>query len=142
MLDSLQNITFVNPEAFLLLLLLPAIGAWYFFRRDSHFASLKMPSLQSIQHISSWRGKFRTLLPILRALAFLALVTALARPQETLKEEDIKAEGIDIFLVMDLSSSMLAQDFKPDRLEVSKRVAGEFVDKREFDRIGLAVFAG
>ncbi|MCR9286736.1 MAG: VWA domain-containing protein [Bacteroidetes bacterium] len=142
MFDSLQNITFVNPEAFFLLLLLPIIGAWYFFRRDSHFASLKMSSLESIQNISSWRGKFRVTLPIFRAIAFLMLVTALARPQETLKEEDIKAEGIDIFLVMDLSSSMLAQDFKPDRLEVSKRVAGEFVDKREFDRIGLSVFAG
>jgi Ca-activated chloride channel family protein len=95
MFDSLQNITFVNPEAFFLLLLLPIIGAWYFFRRDSHFASLKMSSLESIQNISSWRGKFRVTLPIFRAIAFLMLVTALARPQETLKEEDIKAEGID-----------------------------------------------
>lgn len=137
-----NNINFVNPEAFFLLLLLPAIGAWYFFRRNDHFATLKMPGLQAVENVISWRGKFRILLPILRALAFLLLVTALARPQETLKEEDIKAEGIDIFLVMDLSSSMLAQDFKPDRLGVSKRVAAEFVDKREHDRIGLAVFAG
>ncbi|MEM8909555.1 MAG: VWA domain-containing protein, partial [Bacteroidota bacterium] len=78
----------------------------------------------------------------LRAVAFAALVIALARPQETLKEEEIKAEGIDIVLVMDLSSSMLAQDFKPDRLQVSKNVAVEFVSKRQHDRMGLAVFAG
>jgi Ca-activated chloride channel family protein len=69
-------------------------------------------------------------------------IIALARPQKTLKEEIVKAEGIDIFMVMDLSSSMLAKDFNPDRLEVSKRVAIEFVDKRPYDRIGLAVFAG
>jgi Ca-activated chloride channel family protein len=70
------------------------------------------------------------------------LIVALARPQLTLKEEQIKAEGIDIMLAMDLSSSMLAQDFKPDRLTVSKVVASDFVDKREYDRIGLSVFAG
>ena len=137
-----QNISFQNPEFFGLLLLLPAIGAWYFFKRDQYYPTLKMPNLASISDFSSWRGKLRGILPILRSLAFIMLVIAIARPQETLKEEEIKAEGIDIFLVMDLSSSMLAQDFKPDRLEASKRVAGEFVDKRKFDRIGLGVFAG
>jgi Ca-activated chloride channel family protein len=70
------------------------------------------------------------------------MVIALARPQLTLKEEEIKAEGIDIIMVMDISSSMLAQDFQPDRLQVSKAVAKEFIDKREYDRIGLVVFAG
>lgn len=134
--------TFVNPEFFVLLLLLPLLGAWYFFRHNTHYATLKMPTLKSIEGVTSWRGQLRLLLPILRALAFIALVIAMARPQEVLKEEEIKAEGIDIMLVMDLSSSMLAQDFKPDRLEVSKRVAAEFVSKREFDRIGLAVFSG
>jgi Ca-activated chloride channel family protein len=137
-----ENINFVNPEAFILLLLLPAIGIWYYLRRNTHYATLKMPSLEAVEGAISWRGQLRILLPILRSLAIIALVIALARPQKTLKEEEIKAEGIDIALVMDLSSSMLAQDFKPDRLEVSKRVASEFVDKREFDRIGLAVFAG
>jgi len=137
-----NNISFLNPEFFGLLLLLPAIGVWYFFKRNQHYPTLKMPNLEAISDLSSWRGKLRIILPILRALAFIMLVTALARPQETLKEEEVKAEGIDIFLVMDLSSSMLAQDFKPDRLEASKRVAGDFVDKREFDRVGLAVFSG
>jgi len=126
----------------LLLVLLPGLGAWYFFRRHERYATLKMPNLQVANGFTSLRGKLRVLLPVFRALAFTALVIAIARPQETLKEEDITADGIDIFMVMDLSSSMLAQDFKPDRLEVSKRVAAEFVTKREFDRIGLAVFAG
>ncbi|MCO6489157.1 MAG: VWA domain-containing protein [Phaeodactylibacter sp.] len=137
-----ENIQFVNPEFFLLLLLLPLVGYWYLRRRRRHYAALRMPSLDSIRGMRSWRGRMRAALPILRALAFSALVVALARPQEVLKEEEVDAEGIDIMMALDLSSSMLAQDFKPDRLEVSKRVAAEFVDKRRYDRIGLAVFAG
>lgn len=90
----------------------------------------------------SLRGQLFFLLPLLRMITLVLLIIALARPQSVEKEEEITADGIDIMLVMDLSSSMLAQDFKPDRLEVSKRVASEFVSKREFDRVGLAVFAG
>lgn len=138
----LENITFVNPEAFVLLLLVPVLAFWYYLRRKERYVSLKLSSLRALEGITSWRAQLRKLLPLLRALAFISLVIALARPQEVLKEQEITAEGIDILLVMDLSSSMLAQDFKPDRLEVSKRVAAEFVDKREYDRIGLAVFAG
>ncbi len=138
----LENITFLNPEAFILLLLVPILGVWYFMRRGQRFVNFKFSSLRALDGINSWRGRLRGMLPILRALAFCSLVIAIARPQEVLKEQEITAEGIDIVLVMDLSSSMLAQDFKPDRLEVSKRVAAEFVDKREYDRIGLAVFAG
>ena len=142
MFSAFENITFVNPGFLLLLLLVPLLGIWYFFRHQKHFASLKMSSLDAMEGLSSWRGKFRIVLPILRGLATIALIVALARPQLTLKEEEIKAEGIDITLVIDLSSSMLAQDFKPDRLNVSKRVASEFVDKRQYDRLSLAVFAG
>ncbi len=137
-----ENIEFVNPELLALLLLIPAIAAWFFFKKKDPYVSLKMPTLESITELSSFRGSLRKYLPLLRVLAFAALVIALARPRQTLKEEDIKAEGIDICLVMDLSSSMLAQDFKPDRLEVSKRVASDFVAKREYDRIGLSVFSG
>lgn len=137
-----ENINFVNPELLLLLLLLPVIGFWYIRRYRQRYATLRMPSLRGVEGISSLRGRLRAVLPLLRSLAFAAIVVALARPQEVLREEEVKAEGIDIFLVMDLSSSMLAQDFKPDRLEVSKRVAAEFVNKRAYDRIGLSVFAG
>jgi len=126
----------------LLLLLLPVLALWYYYRHRDRYATLRMPSLEGLGEGASLRGRLRALLPLLRALAFIALVIALARPQEVLQEEEIKAEGIDIFLAMDLSSSMLAQDFTPDRLEVSKRVAAEFVDKRAYDRIGLSVFAG
>ncbi len=125
-----------------MLLLLPVVGLWYYRRYKERYPTMDMPSLEGIRGMNSWRGRLRIVLPILRGLAFVALVIALARPQETLKEENIKAEGIDIVLVMDLSSSMLARDFVPDRLEVSKEVAAQFVDKRPYDRIGLAVFSG
>lgn len=141
-MSILENINFVNPELLGFLLLIPAIVFWYIYQQKDRYVNLRMPTLESISGISSIRGTLRKYLPILRALALIALVIALARPQKTLKEEDIKAEGIDIFLVMDLSSSMLAQDFKPDRLESSKRVAADFVNKREHDRIGLSVFSG
>jgi len=84
----------------------------------------------------------RTYLPVLRYLGLIALIIALARPRQVLKEEEVRAEGIDITMVMDLSSSMLARDFEPDRLTVSKETAKNFIDKRPYDRIGLVVFAG
>ncbi len=139
---GIKNLEFVNPELLLLLLLIPAIAVWFFVKKKDQHVSIKMSNLESIANISTIRSTLRRYLPLLRALALAALVIALARPRQTLKEEDIKAEGIDICLVMDLSSSMLAQDFKPDRLEVSKRVASDFVSKREHDRIGLSVFSG
>lgn len=137
-----DNIQFVNPEFFLLLLLLPllAYGYWRSYKR--RHAALQMPSLESVSGLISWRARLRSVLPVFRTLALVALIVAMARPQAIQKEEEVTADGIDIMLAIDLSSSMLAQDFKPDRLEVSKRVAGEFVHKRAYDRIGLAVFAG
>lgn len=137
-----DNITFIHPWFFFLLLLIPLVAFLRYKRKGRHHASMTMPTLESVRGMRSWKTVLQKWLPLLRALAFTALVCALARPQLTLKEEKVTADGIDIFLVIDLSSSMLAQDFKPDRLEVSKRVAADFVDKRSFDRIGLAVFAG
>ena len=137
-----ENITFVNPALFILLALLPLFGLWYFLQYKKRYPTIKMSSLEAVKGTSAWRGKLRIVLPILRALAFIVFVIALARPQLTLQEQEIKAEGIDITLVMDLSSSMLAQDFKPDRLEVSKQVAADFIDKRPHDRLSLVVFAG
>ncbi len=137
-----DNIHFLHPYLLLLLLLIPALGAWYYFQRRRYYPTITMPRLHGFKGVAAIRGYLQWLLPVLRMLCLAALIIAMARPQEIHKEEDITAEGIDILLVMDLSSSMLAQDFRPDRLEVSKRVAAEFVDKRKYDRIGLAVFAG
>ena len=142
MFSPFDNIHFLYPYMLLLLLLIPALGLWYYLQHQRHYPTLTVPRLQTLKGVASLRGYLQWLLPILRMLCLGALIIAMARPQEVFKEEDITADGIDILLVMDLSSSMLAQDFRPDRLEVSKRVAAEFVDKREYDRIGLAVFAG
>ncbi len=142
MLKELQNINFVNPELLLLLLLIPIVGYLYHRRAERMHATLRFSSLEALKGVQSWRTKFRPTLLVLRGLAFALLIVALARPQLTLKEERINADSIDIMMVMDLSSSMLAQDFEPDRLEVSKRLAIEFVEKRPYDRIGLTVFAG
>ena len=90
----------------------------------------------------SIRSRITWLPDVLRLIGLIFLTLAIARPQLTLKEEEVKAEGIDIMLAIDLSSSMLAKDFEPDRLEVSKQVAIDFVKKRPYDRMGLAVFAG
>lgn len=138
----LENINFAHPYWLLLLLLLP-LGGWYYYKTyRQRYVSMPMPSLEGLARVGSWRGRLRALLPLFRALAFVCLVVALARPQQSLREEQVTADGIDIALVIDLSSSMLAQDFNPNRLEVCKRVAADFVRKRSFDRIGLVAFAG
>ncbi|NNE25657.1 MAG: VWA domain-containing protein, partial [Saprospiraceae bacterium] len=133
---------FQNPEFFILLGIIPLIAAWFWWSKKPYEPSITISDITDFVDYPNWRGKARIILPILRTLAGIALIVALARPQLTLKEEEINAEGIDIAMVMDLSSSMLAQDFKPDRLEVSKKVAEEFVSKRIHDRIALSVFAG
>lgn len=136
-----SNIQLVQPWWLLALLVIP-VGIWWTYRNQrKREVSLLVPSLDAISH-ASWRGNLRKVLPILRLIAFAFIVLALTRPQNVLEEQEVKAEGIDIMLAMDLSSSMLARDFEPDRLTVSKEVAAEFVEKREFDRIGLSVFAG
>lgn len=138
----LKNIEFANPEFLLLLLLLPLIAWWYRGKYKTHYAPITMSNLAMFRGNSSWRGRLRFLLPLLRGLAFLVLTVAMARPQRLLNEEDVQADGIDITITLDLSSSMLAQDFEPDRLEVAKKVASDFVEKRAYDRIGLVVFSG
>lgn len=137
-----QNLEFIHPLWLTLLLLLPILLWWHFKRLKQRQTHLTISTTQPIKELSSIRTKLYPFLPLLSALAFISLVLALARPQLSLKEEEVKAEGIDIVMVMDISSSMLAQDFQPDRLSVSKEVAKSFIDKRVYDRIGLVVFAG
>ena len=137
-----DNVTFLHPFWLGLLVLIPLALWWRHRQRDRLWVSLGLPSLHGLPGTMTWRTRLFPLVHVLKYAGLVGLIIAMARPQQTLKEEVVNAEGIDIFLVMDLSSSMLAKDFDPDRLEVSKRVAGEFVSKRPYDRIGLAVFAG
>ncbi|MEL6390213.1 MAG: VWA domain-containing protein [Bacteroidota bacterium] len=141
-MNWIEQIEFVNPELLYLLALLPVIIWWFRRRVSRHQPKMTLSTIKPIENMRTLRSSLFPYLPLLRALAGVALVFALARPQLSLKEEEVKAEGIDIVLIMDISSSMLAQDFTPDRLEVSKEVAKKFIDKRTYDRIGLVVFAG
>ena len=139
---TIGSIAFVSPWYLLLLLLLPLIYYWLRSNRSKYYTQLTLSSLTPVRDVQGWRERLMPLRQILWAGGLILLILALARPQRTLQEEEVKAEGIDITLVMDLSSSMLAKDFQPDRLEASKAVAIEFVDKRPYDRFGLVVFSG
>jgi len=117
--------------------------AFYVLKQHKASAALTMPGLQPFSKAGkTFRNYLRHVLFALRTLAFILLVIVLARPQATNKFQDVSTEGIDIMLTMDISGSMLAKDFKPDRLEAAKNVATEFISGRPYDRIGLVVFSG
>lgn len=137
------DMLFRNPAIlYLFILLLPAI-AWYILKERRASASIQFSSLKAFEGTrGSVRQHLRHILFALRLAAFAVLIIVLARPQSTENWQDITTEGIDIILSLDVSSSMLARDFKPDRLEASKDLAMEFISGREHDRMGLVVFAG
>lgn len=137
-----QNIDFAYPYLFGLLLFLPLLIFWYISKGDRHQGTLIVSSLISFGRTGSWRIFLRHIPFILRLLSIIFLILALARPQTRNDEQIITGEGIDIMLCMDVSGSMLAQDFSPNRLEAMKQVAADFVDQRPTDRIGLVTFAG
>lgn len=138
-----KNIEFAHPAFFWLLLLIPAMIWWTVRSSRKSLGSLQVSSLQGLKGLPvSWKVRFRPLLPVLRILAFTALVIALARPQTSNTSESIDSEGIDIVLSIDISGSMLAEDLRPNRMEAAKKTAMEFVDSRISDRIGLVIFSG
>jgi Ca-activated chloride channel family protein len=135
--------TFANPGAFYLLLAVPLLAVWYLRRGQKQVMNLRVPTLRSFSAgEGGWRVRLRHLPAVLRLAAFSLLVVALARPQTSSEGENVTTEGIDIVLVTDVSGSMLAEDFRPNRIEAAKAVADEFVDSRPDDRIGFVVFAG
>ncbi len=139
----MNGIKFAEPAFLYLLLLIPAVIAYYIYRQQKTYASLRMPGLQPFEKAgTTFRHYLRYILFALRILAITLLILVLARPQSTDKFQDVTTEGIDIVLALDISGSMLARDFKPDRLEASKNVATEFISGRPYDRIGLVVFSG
>ena len=113
---------------------------WYFLRQKKLYGTIKISSTQGFTN--SPIILFRHSLIIFRTIAITALITALARPQTSLSWQDVTTEGIDIAIALDISGSMLAEDFKPNRLEASKQVAMDFISERPYDRIGLVVYAG
>ena len=138
-----MNFEFADPALLWLLLAVPALGWWYFGRRGPRGGSLVYSDLGAVRRADIRRaGRRRHVLPVLRLLAVVALVVAFARPRAGVTSENVLTEGIDIVLVLDISSSMLAEDLEPNRIDAAKRVAAEFVAGRRNDRIGLVVFAG
>lgn len=136
------QIEFAHPNYFYFLLLLVPVIAWYVYKQYSMQATIQVSTVEPLLHTpKTIRNYLRHLPAILRSMVFILLVFILARPQSTNRWENVTTEGIDIVLALDISSSMLAQDFKPDRLEASKDVAIEFISGRPNDRIGLVVFS-
>lgn len=138
-----NNIEFANPDFFWLLLLLPLAIGWYVLKRKERSASLTLPSIQGFAQNPGIRAKLRPLLFVLRLLAMAAIITALARPQtEDISTRTKTTKGIDIVMAIDVSSSMLARDLKPNRLVALKKVASKFIEERPNDRIGIVAYAG
>lgn len=142
-MTMMDNIKFANEIYLWGLIIIPLLIALYVYRQRSGYSSLRLASLNALSKAPvSWKNYFRHLLFILRIAALSVLIIALARPQSTSSWENIETEGIDIVLALDISGSMLAEDFKPNRLEASKDVAMEFIAGRPDDRMGLVVFSG
>lgn len=135
-------IEFAHPDyLYLLLGLLPFI-LWYIFRNNTLQADLQISSLTPLKQVPRTpRVVLRHLPFMLRMTALVFIIIVLSRPQSTDRQEKTTTEGIDIVLAIDISGSMLARDFTPDRLEAAKDVAIEFISGRPNDRIGLVVFS-
>ena len=139
----LEHIEFVNKEFFWLLLVLPIVIIWYIIKRHKQTSELKISSLKGFKVTNSWLPKMKHGLFILRLLALVLLITALARPQTVDVSTRTKTtRGIDIVMAIDVSGSMLAKDLSPNRLEALKKVAANFIKNRPNDRIGLVEYAG
>jgi Ca-activated chloride channel family protein len=143
MISFWNDIAFTNKAAFWLFLSFPLFIGWYIWQNRRQDGEFNFSSLKSMGKFSgSFLADMRHSLLALRLLTFSAIICILARPQSRTSWKDIKAEGIDIVLCMDVSHSMLAKDFDPNRLEAAKEVAQDFVDARPNDRIGLVIFSG
>ncbi len=134
---------FANKEYFFLLLLLIPYVLWYFLYRHKAEPTIRMSDTFAYQYApKSWRVRIINLPMVLRCITFILVVIVLARPQTYNAWDKKQVEGIDIMLAMDVSTSMLAEDLRPNRIEAAKNVAAEFITGRPDDNIGLTIFAG
>lgn len=140
---KIGSIEFANDYIILLLALIPILIAWYWFRSKTLHNNMQYSSLTPFENVKkSLKLRLRHLPFALRMLSLALLVIAIAQPQSKLSKKDVTIHGIDIIISMDISGSMLAEDFKPNRLEASKDVGIDFINGRPNDRMGLVVFAG
>ena len=139
----MRNIEFTNPEFLYGLIVLIPMIIWYILKEENNYTSLQISSLRAFPTAPrTYKYYLRHFLFGLKLLLIAVLIVIMARPQSTNRWEDKTTEGIDIIIALDISSSMLARDFRPNRLEASKDVAINFISGRENDRLGLVVFSG
>jgi Ca-activated chloride channel family protein len=136
------DFSFAYPYLLLTGLIVPVMIFWHFFKGKKSQPSINFPRLNLIKdRPSTLKERFVSLPFFLRLVGLLALVIALARPQSFSTGENVFTEGIDIVLVLDISGSMLAEDFKPNRLEAAKKITDNFIEGRTSDQIGLVIFS-
>ncbi|MEI8113417.1 MAG: VWA domain-containing protein [Bacteroidia bacterium] len=135
--------SFKNPEFFYLFLLLIPMIAWYIWKQKKAGASIQFSSDMGFARIPmSWKYYFRHSVFVLFLMSMSMLIVVLARPQSSNSWQNVTTEGIDIVIALDISSSMLAMDFQPNRIEAAKNVATQFISGRQNDKIGLVIFSG
>ncbi|MFI5162999.1 MAG: VWA domain-containing protein [Sphingobacteriales bacterium] len=138
-----KDIGFANSDFLWLLIIIPAMVAWYISREQKLHGSLSMSAIKGFSlSVKSILPRMRHSGIVLRSLAVAALIMALARPQSSLSWQNTTTEGIDIIIASDISGSMLAEDFQPNRLDAGKNIAIDFIKNRPDDRIGLVIFSG
>jgi len=144
MFKNLSHVTFLYKWVLYLIPLVFAwAGLWWYFLSKKAYPSLKLSSTKAFAGYGvPVKAKVKQLLPLLRIASLTFLLVAIARPQTSSDEEKVTTEGIDIVLAIDVSGSMLSEDFKPNRIGAAKKEAIEFVDARPHDRIGMVVFSG
>ena len=135
---------FANPEYLYLLVLIPLLGYWYWKRQKKVSGRIRFSDVNIVKQVGqTMKQRFRHSLFLLRLLFIALVIVAFARPQSGSKMRETSTEGVDIILALDVSSSMLAEDFKPkNRLVAAKQVAEEFIQGRQNDRLGMVIFAG
>ena len=139
----MHGITFSQPFFFWLLLLLPLMILFYFLYVRKKTSQITYSGFDVFRGMKkTFKQKIQLTPLILKILAFAFAIVAIARPQSVSSGQNITTEGIDIIMALDISSSMLAEDLKPNRIEAAKKVAEDFIDSRPNDRIGLVVFGG
>ena len=143
MLNYFKDIQFAEKQWFWLFVIIPILLAWYIYKLKTYEGEVNFSSFNLFTGIkSSLKAKFRHVLFLLRLVALSCLILAIARPQSRSSWKDTKTEGIDIVVSLDVSLSMLAKDFKPNRMAVAKEVLADFIDARPNDKIGLVIFGG
>lgn len=140
--DYFDDIIFAQPYLLVLLALIPVLIIWKVVKGKKQFASMPVSTTKGLENVSSWKSSMHQLPFILRLLALTCIIIALARPQTKYNEQLTEGEGVDIVLCIDVSGSMTAQDFVPNRMEAAKKVAEDFVDHRTSDRIAIVIFSG